>query len=228
MQHRLWSQVCINVPQSHFPCTPTVRHFMTTLLCLAGGTLLEKVNVQLNVAQAIATWMFSVWSTTGWKDRAREWRPVPVPTSPNQRPESPATVTVCWRAGSTAPGHRYSRRKLHCTLWGPSPVKDFKAIQPAWLFHMQCSKTCGRSSRSRESYCMNNLGRRLVDRECNEYQRVVTETCNDHPCPKWIISEWSEVSLDALRHADMTTQKQISQNRNDLFLRMRGWVQHTS
>uniref|UniRef100_A0A3Q4HWQ6 ADAM metallopeptidase with thrombospondin type 1 motif 20 n=1 Tax=Neolamprologus brichardi TaxID=32507 RepID=A0A3Q4HWQ6_NEOBR len=48
----------------------------------------------------------------------------------------------------------------------------------------QCSKTCGRGSRSRESYCMNNLGRRLVDRECNEYQRVVTETCNDHPCPK--------------------------------------------
>uniref|UniRef100_A0A3Q4N4G3 ADAM metallopeptidase with thrombospondin type 1 motif 20 n=1 Tax=Neolamprologus brichardi TaxID=32507 RepID=A0A3Q4N4G3_NEOBR len=50
------------------------------------------------------------------------------------------------------------------------------------------------SFRSRESYCMNNLGRRLVDRECNEYQRVVTETCNDHPCPKWIISEWSECS----------------------------------
>uniref|UniRef100_A0A3B4YNL9 ADAM metallopeptidase with thrombospondin type 1 motif 20 n=1 Tax=Seriola lalandi dorsalis TaxID=1841481 RepID=A0A3B4YNL9_SERLL len=56
----------------------------------------------------------------------------------------------------------------------------------------QCSKTCGRGSRSRESYCMNNLGRRLIDRECNEYQRVVTETCNDQPCPKWTVSEWSE------------------------------------
>nr|XP_046249772.1 A disintegrin and metalloproteinase with thrombospondin motifs 20 isoform X1 [Scatophagus argus] len=56
----------------------------------------------------------------------------------------------------------------------------------------QCSKTCGRGSRSRESYCMNNLGRRLVDRECNEYQRVVTETCNDQLCPKWTVSEWSE------------------------------------
>uniref|UniRef100_A0A3Q3N3D4 ADAM metallopeptidase with thrombospondin type 1 motif 20 n=1 Tax=Mastacembelus armatus TaxID=205130 RepID=A0A3Q3N3D4_9TELE len=56
----------------------------------------------------------------------------------------------------------------------------------------QCSKTCGHGSRSRESYCMNNLGRRLADRECNEYQRVVTETCNDHPCPTWTISEWSE------------------------------------
>lgn len=40
---------------------------------------------------------------------------------------------------------------------------------------------------------MNNLGRRLVDRECNEYQRVVTETCNDQLCPKWTVSEWSEV-----------------------------------
>ncbi|KAG8012798.1 A disintegrin and metalloproteinase with thrombospondin motifs 20 [Nibea albiflora] len=56
----------------------------------------------------------------------------------------------------------------------------------------QCSKTCGRGSRGRESFCMNNLGRRLVDRECNEYQRVVTETCNDQPCPKWTVSEWSE------------------------------------
>uniref|UniRef100_A0A8D3C798 ADAM metallopeptidase with thrombospondin type 1 motif 20 n=1 Tax=Scophthalmus maximus TaxID=52904 RepID=A0A8D3C798_SCOMX len=56
----------------------------------------------------------------------------------------------------------------------------------------QCSKTCGRGSRSRESYCMNNLGRRLIDRECNEHQRVVTETCNDQPCPKWTFSEWSE------------------------------------
>uniref|UniRef100_A0A665X761 ADAM metallopeptidase with thrombospondin type 1 motif 20 n=1 Tax=Echeneis naucrates TaxID=173247 RepID=A0A665X761_ECHNA len=56
----------------------------------------------------------------------------------------------------------------------------------------QCSKTCGRGSRNRESYCMNNLGRRLIDRECSEYQRVVTESCNDQLCPKWTVSEWSE------------------------------------
>uniref|UniRef100_H2LDH7 ADAM metallopeptidase with thrombospondin type 1 motif 20 n=3 Tax=Oryzias latipes TaxID=8090 RepID=H2LDH7_ORYLA len=59
----------------------------------------------------------------------------------------------------------------------------------AWT---QCSKTCGRGSRSRESYCMNNLGRRLVDRECSEFQRVVIETCNDLPCPQWTVNEWSE------------------------------------
>lgn len=40
---------------------------------------------------------------------------------------------------------------------------------------------------------MNNLGRRLADRECSEYQRVVTEPCNNQPCPKWTVSEWSEV-----------------------------------
>uniref|UniRef100_A0A3B3X953 Peptidase M12B domain-containing protein n=1 Tax=Poecilia mexicana TaxID=48701 RepID=A0A3B3X953_9TELE len=58
---------------------------------------------------------------------------------------------------------------------------------------VQCSKTCGRGIRSRESYCMNNLGRRLVDRECSDYERAVTEPCNDQPCPKWTVSEWSEV-----------------------------------
>ncbi|CAG5957760.1 unnamed protein product [Menidia menidia] len=56
----------------------------------------------------------------------------------------------------------------------------------------QCSKTCGRGSRSRESYCMNNLGRRLAERECSEYERVVTEVCGEQPCPKWTVSEWSE------------------------------------
>ncbi|MED6294619.1 A disintegrin and metalloproteinase with thrombospondin motifs 20, partial [Characodon lateralis] len=56
----------------------------------------------------------------------------------------------------------------------------------------QCSKTCGRGIRSRESYCMNNLGRRLVDRECSEYERVVSEPCNEQLCPKWAVSEWSE------------------------------------
>uniref|UniRef100_A0A3P9NYB7 ADAM metallopeptidase with thrombospondin type 1 motif 20 n=1 Tax=Poecilia reticulata TaxID=8081 RepID=A0A3P9NYB7_POERE len=56
----------------------------------------------------------------------------------------------------------------------------------------QCSKTCGRGIRSRESYCMNNLARRLVDRECSDYERAVTESCNDQPCPKWTVSEWSE------------------------------------
>ena len=63
------------------------------------------------------------------------------------------------------------------------------------LFSPQCSKTCGRGSRRRESYCMNNLGRRLVDRECNEYQRGDTEACNEQLCPKWTVSEWSEVGM---------------------------------
>uniref|UniRef100_A0A3Q2ZW55 ADAM metallopeptidase with thrombospondin type 1 motif 20 n=1 Tax=Kryptolebias marmoratus TaxID=37003 RepID=A0A3Q2ZW55_KRYMA len=71
----------------------------------------------------------------------------------------------------------------------------------------QCSKTCGRGSRSRESYCMNNLGRRLVDRDCSEYQRVVTETCNEQPCPKWTVSDWSECSVTCgkgMRHRQVS------------------------
>lgn len=57
----------------------------------------------------------------------------------------------------------------------------------------QCSKTCGRGSRGREPFCMNNLGRRLADRECSEHPRVVSQSCNDQPCPKWSLGEWSEV-----------------------------------
>uniref|UniRef100_A0A8C7I1E8 ADAM metallopeptidase with thrombospondin type 1 motif 20 n=1 Tax=Oncorhynchus kisutch TaxID=8019 RepID=A0A8C7I1E8_ONCKI len=56
----------------------------------------------------------------------------------------------------------------------------------------QCSKTCGRGVRTRDSYCMNNLGRRLVDRECSDYQRMVAESCNDQACPDWSANDWSE------------------------------------
>ncbi|XP_060742765.1 A disintegrin and metalloproteinase with thrombospondin motifs 20-like [Tachysurus vachellii] len=59
----------------------------------------------------------------------------------------------------------------------------------------QCSKSCGRGTRTRESYCMNNLGRRLAERECSEYQRAVAEPCNDTPCPDWSISEWTECTV---------------------------------
>ncbi|XP_073687371.1 A disintegrin and metalloproteinase with thrombospondin motifs 20 [Garra rufa] len=56
----------------------------------------------------------------------------------------------------------------------------------------QCSKSCGHGVRTRQAYCINNLGRRLVERECNEQQRVLSEPCNDVPCPDWSASEWSE------------------------------------
>ncbi|XP_072528272.1 A disintegrin and metalloproteinase with thrombospondin motifs 20 isoform X2 [Salminus brasiliensis] len=67
-------------------------------------------------------------------------------------------------------------------------------LQKSWQYSAwsQCSKTCGRGTRTRDSYCMNNLGRRLVERECSEYQRVVTEPCNDVPCPDWSVSQWTE------------------------------------
>ncbi|CAL8261026.1 unnamed protein product [Merluccius merluccius] len=105
------------------------------------------------------------------------------------------------RAASRACGELpkpHSREPCH----GDCLLKSWQ--YSAWS---QCSKTCGRGSRSRESYCMNNLGRRLVDRDCSEHQRVVTETCNDQPCPKWSASEWSECLQTCgkgMRHRQVT------------------------
>lgn len=67
-----------------------------------------------------------------------------------------------------------------------------------FLFHniiwmLQCSRSCERGIRTREAFCLNNLGRHLPDRECQELPRVVTESCNEFLCPSWSASEWSEV-----------------------------------
>uniref|UniRef100_A0A8B9M7D3 Peptidase M12B domain-containing protein n=1 Tax=Accipiter nisus TaxID=211598 RepID=A0A8B9M7D3_9AVES len=57
----------------------------------------------------------------------------------------------------------------------------------------ECSRSCERGVRTREAFCMNNLGRHLPDRECRELPRVVTQSCNEFLCPSWSVSEWSEV-----------------------------------
>ncbi|KAG8510115.1 A disintegrin and metalloproteinase with thrombospondin motifs 20, partial [Galemys pyrenaicus] len=59
-------------------------------------------------------------------------------------------------------------------------------------FKNQCSRSCGRGERSRESYCINNFGHRLADTECHELPRVTRENCNEFLCPSWAASEWSE------------------------------------
>ncbi|XP_062858960.1 A disintegrin and metalloproteinase with thrombospondin motifs 20-like [Trichomycterus rosablanca] len=59
----------------------------------------------------------------------------------------------------------------------------------------QCSKSCGRGTRTRDSYCMNNIGLRLAEHECSEYQKVVSEPCNDIPCPDWSFNEWTECTV---------------------------------
>ncbi|XP_048839072.1 LOW QUALITY PROTEIN: A disintegrin and metalloproteinase with thrombospondin motifs 20-like [Brienomyrus brachyistius] len=56
----------------------------------------------------------------------------------------------------------------------------------------QCSKTCGRGTRTRESYCMSSLGRQLSDHECAGLPRHTAETCADTACPEWASGEWSE------------------------------------
>eukprot|EP00066_Takifugu_rubripes_P016653 XP_011605919.1 PREDICTED: A disintegrin and metalloproteinase with thrombospondin motifs 20 [Takifugu rubripes] len=98
---------------------------------------------------------------------------------------------------------------------GDCPLKSWQ--YGAWS---ECSKTCGRGSRSRESYCMNDQGRRLADRECSERQRVVAESCNDQPCPKWSPGEWSECLVTCgkgVRHRQVSCSASTEEKLSDRF-----------
>uniref|UniRef100_A0A803TLW5 ADAM metallopeptidase with thrombospondin type 1 motif 20 n=1 Tax=Anolis carolinensis TaxID=28377 RepID=A0A803TLW5_ANOCA len=67
-------------------------------------------------------------------------------------------------------------------------------LQASWHYTewSECSRSCGQGVKTREAFCMNNFGRRLADRECHEFPKLVTENCNEFLCPHWITSDWSE------------------------------------
>ncbi|XP_027312774.1 A disintegrin and metalloproteinase with thrombospondin motifs 20 isoform X1 [Anas platyrhynchos] len=82
----------------------------------------------------------------------------------------------------------------------------------------ECSRSCERGVRTREAFCLNNLGRHLPDRECQELPRVVTQSCNEFLCPSWSVSEWSECPVTCgkgMKHRQVWCQLNDEQLRDD-------------
>ncbi|XP_039770670.1 A disintegrin and metalloproteinase with thrombospondin motifs 20 [Ornithorhynchus anatinus] len=94
-------------------------------------------------------------------------------------------------------GHSIPVEDKYCGDQHKPPLRELchgDCLLKSWHYTewSQCSRSCGRGGRGREAYCMNNLGRRLADQECQELPKVVTESCNEFSCPDWATSEWSE------------------------------------
>ncbi|XP_014726621.1 PREDICTED: A disintegrin and metalloproteinase with thrombospondin motifs 20 [Sturnus vulgaris] len=82
----------------------------------------------------------------------------------------------------------------------------------------ECSRSCARGVRTREAFCMNNLGRHLPDRECQELTRVVTQSCNEFLCPSWSVTDWSECPVTCgkgMKHRQVWCQLNDDQLRDD-------------
>ncbi|XP_029103352.1 A disintegrin and metalloproteinase with thrombospondin motifs 20-like isoform X1 [Scleropages formosus] len=83
-------------------------------------------------------------------------------------------------------------------LPGP-PARDLchgDCLRGSWYYGAwsQCSKTCGRGTRTRNSYCKDHLGRQLPEGGCSRVERLAAESCGEEPCPDWFAAAWSECS----------------------------------
>lgn len=58
----------------------------------------------------------------------------------------------------------------------------------------ECSATCGGGKRHRPFWCQYDGKQDNIER-CPRPSPVITETCNNEPCPNWIEEEWSECSV---------------------------------
>eukprot|EP00062_Callorhinchus_milii_P009908 gi/632954349/ref/XP_007892911.1/ PREDICTED: A disintegrin and metalloproteinase with thrombospondin motifs 20 [Callorhinchus milii] len=169
-------------------------------------------------------------------DQRCEHLPRPIPITESCNTDCELRWQVLGKSECTAQcGPGYRTQDIHCMKYnqdeGPSePVDDrYCSFQPkppnrepchgdchitSWHYTSwsQCSKTCERGVRTREAYCMNNLGRRLVDRECNKQQNVISQRCNEFSCPDWTASEWSECLVTCGKG---TRHRQVSCRLND-------------
>eukprot|EP00794_Sanderia_malayensis_P005938 gene5938-6628_t len=60
----------------------------------------------------------------------------------------------------------------------------------------KCSKKCNRGVQTRKAFCVDQVLRKLPDKECNITARgMVSRSCNNLACPYWKFSEWDRCSV---------------------------------
>jgi len=104
---------------------------------------------------------------------------------------------VLWVANVQLEPSKYSIRNQICKfiLW--------KML----IFYAKCSKQCGRGFRQRQVYCVFNNTQLADDLYCESERPVDAEECNEHSCPYWLVSKWSECSKpcrSSRRHRNVT------------------------
>lgn len=64
-----------------------------------------------------------------------------------------------------------------------------------FLLHFQCSVTCGKGTRFRTSECRNSKNVKQPDSHCDSSSLIVSQVCEERPCPEWGVGEWTEVKF---------------------------------
>lgn len=58
---------------------------------------------------------------------------------------------------------------------------------------LQCSVSCGGGRQRREPRCVDHNSKQHDRQHCDQKALVLSKSCNEDPCPDWVIENWTGV-----------------------------------
>ncbi|GFX43283.1 a disintegrin and metalloproteinase with thrombospondin motifs 9 [Trichonephila clavipes] len=89
----------------------------------------------------------------------------------------------------------------HCKHLGPKPSSAEKCpgscLNSSWIYSdwSECSVSCGVGTQQRTYECRSAGNVKQLDEQCDPSTKVISKVCDQGPCPRWMVGNWTECSV---------------------------------
>ncbi|GFY61394.1 a disintegrin and metalloproteinase with thrombospondin motifs 20 [Trichonephila inaurata madagascariensis] len=89
----------------------------------------------------------------------------------------------------------------HCKHLGPKPSSTEKCpgscLNSSWIYSdwSECSVSCGVGTQQRTYECRSAGNVKQLDEQCDPSTKVVSKVCDQGPCPRWMVGNWTEMYM---------------------------------